>query len=267
MRIIKEISILHYGDKLIDPNTPLGKFISNLNSLINNEEAFYQYISSKKYWVIPHTSLWSFEEVLNYIDDLLFKYSRNMTKEIISKKIIPLLKFLYMIINSSTSKEIFASFDHLEYIFLRVFDTEVKSYIISIYMLFDFTKGLISYYTDAFHACRFFALLRNALIHMINNNYRLNNDIIAELEEIVVIVHKRWKKVLFDKNNRLSCDEKKFEEINPFQIFKEIIINHKDYKNKNEFLEFKKEYEYFAESDIYERVEQMEKSKIENVTK
>ena len=267
MKIIKEISILHYADKLIDPNTPLGKFISKLNSLINNEEAFYQFITPKKHWIIPRTSLWSFEEVLNYIDDLLFKYSRNLTEEIIHQKIIPLLKFLHMILNSSTSKEIFASFDHLQYIFLRTFDTEVKCLIINIYKLFDFTKGLISYYTEAFHACRFFALLRNVLIHMINNNYSLNDDINGELEEILVLVHKKWKKVLFDKNNRLNCDEKKVEEINPILIFKQIIINHKDYKNKNDFLELKKEYEYFAETDIYERVEKMEKSKIENVSK
>ena len=267
MKIIKEISIFHYGDKLIDPNSRLGKYISKLNSLINNEQAFYQFISTQKFWDLPRASLWSFEEILNYIDDLLSKYSKNLSEKIISEKILPLLKFLYLIINNSITKDIFASFEHLQNIFFKVFDTEVKACIISIYMLFDYSKGLISYFTELFHACRSFVLMRNVLIHMIKNNYVINNDIIAELEEILNIIHKKWKQVLIDKNNRLSGDEKKVEEINPFQIFKEIIINHKDYKNKNDFLELKKEYEYYAESDIYERVQKIEKDKKENVSK
>ena len=119
MRIIKEISIFHYCDKLINPETRLGQFISKLNSLINNEEAFLQFISTVKYWDLPHTSLWSFEDILNYIDDLLFKYSKNINENNISEKILPLLKFLLILINNSTSKEIFASFDNLQNIFFK----------------------------------------------------------------------------------------------------------------------------------------------------
>lgn len=268
MKIIKEISIFHYSDKLIKPESPLGKFISKLNSLINNEEAFFQFISSLKFWDLPRTSLWSFEEVLNYIDDLLFKYSNNITDNIIKEKILPLLKFLYLLINYSSSKEIFASFDNLENIFLRVFDTEVKSYILSIYILFpEGSKSLIYYFKDFFYVCPIFINMRNILIHLINNNYVINNDIISEFEEILIIIHKKWKKTLAERNNRLTNDEKKIEEINPFPIFKEIIIKHKDYKNKNEFQELKKDYEYFAESDIYERYKKIEESNIENVTK
>ena len=262
MKIIKEIPIFRYGDKLIDPNSRLGKFITKLNSLINNEQGFLQFISSIKYWDLPRTSLWSFEEVLNYMDDLLYKYSQDLNDKTISEKIIPLLKFIFLLLNNSISKEIFSSFDHLQNIFLKVFDTRVKACIINIYMLFDYTKGLIYYFTDIFHASRSFVLMRNVLIHMINNNFTINNDIINELEEIITIVNKKWKQVLADKNNRLPPEETKIEEVNPFQVFREIIINHKNYKNKNEFPEIIKEYEYFAESDIYEKVSNLDNSEV-----
>ena len=39
---------------------------------------------------------------------------------------------------------------------------------------------------------------------------------------------------------------KKIQEKNPFVIFKEIIYNNKDYQNRNDFLEIKNIYEYFA---------------------
>ena len=221
MKIIKEISIFHYSAKLLDPESRIGKFISKLNSLINNEQLFYQFIVTIKYWDLPHVSLWSFEEVLNYIDDLLFKYSTNITQDTIQEKIIPLLHFLYIIINNSTQKEIFSSFDHLQNIFLRSFDNEVKSYIVDIYMLFtDSNKSLIIYYKDFFSVCPVFMYMRNIFIHLINNNYVINNDIKNELEEILTIIHKKWKQVLSEKNLRLKSNEKKIEEINPFHLMK-----------------------------------------------
>ena len=268
MKIIKEISIFHYSAKLLDPESRIGKFISKLNSLINNEQLFYQFIVTIKYWDLPHVSLWSFEEVLNYIDDLLSKYSTNIIQDTIQEKIIPLLHFLYIIINNSTQKEIFSSFEHLQNIFLRSFDNEVKSYIVDIYMLFtDSNKSLIIYYKDFFCVCPVFMYMRNIFIHLINNNYVINKDIISELEEILIIIHKKWKQVLTEKNLRLKSDEKKIEEINPFQIFNEIIINHKDYQNKNCFLDLKAKYEYFAESDIFERIKRLEDLKTESVRK
>lgn len=268
MKIIKEISIFHYSAKLLDPESSIGKFISKLKSLINNEQLFYQFIVTIKYWDLPHASLWSFEEVLNYIDELLFKYSTNITQDTIQEKIIPLLHFLYIIINNSTQKEIFSSFDHLQNIFLRSFDNEVKSYIVDIYMLFtDSNKSLIIYYKDFFSVCPVFMYMRNIFIHLIKNNYVINSDINSELEEILTIIHKKWKQVLTEKNLRLKSDEKKIEEINPFQIFKEIIKNHKDYQDKNCFLDLKPTYEYFAESDIYERIKKLEDLKTESVLK
>ena len=268
MKIIKEISIFHYGAKLLDPESRLGKFISKLKSLINKEQSFLEFISSIKEWDLSRVSLWSFEEILNYIDDILSKYSTNITQTIIQEKIIPILKFLHLLISNSTQREIFASFDHLQNIFLRVFDNEVKSYIVDIYMLFsESNKSLIIYYKDFFNVCPVFMFMRNIFIHLIKNNYVINHDIINELEEILIIIHKKWKQVLIEKNNRLPSNEKKIEEINPFQIFKEIIINHKDYTNKNNFIEIKKEYEYFAESDIYEKIKKLEELKIENITK
>ena len=268
MKIIKEISIFHYSAKLLDPESRIGKFISKLNSLINNEQLFYQFIVAIKFWDLPHVSLWSFEEVLNYIDELLFKYSNNITQDTIKEKIIPLLHFLYILINNSTQKEIFSSFDHLQNIFLRAFDNEVKSYIVDIYTLFtDSNKSLIIYYRDFFNVCPVFMYMRNILIHLINNNYVINHDIYIELDEILVIINKKWKQVLTEKNLRLKSDEKKIEEINPFQIFEEIIINHKDYENKNCFQDLKAKYEYFAESDIYERIKKLEDLKTESVLK
>ena len=149
MKIIKEISIFHYGAKLLDPESRLGKFISKLKSLINKEQSFLEFISSIKEWDLSRVSLWSFEEILNYIDDILSKYSTNITQTIIQEKIIPILKFLHLLISNSTQREIFASFDHLQNIFLRVFDNEVKSYIVDIYMLFsESNKSLIIYYKD-----------------------------------------------------------------------------------------------------------------------
>ena len=210
MKIIKEISIFHYSAKLLDPESSIGKFISKLKSLINNEQLFYQFIVTIKYWDLPHASLWSFEEVLNYIDELLFKYSINITQDTIQEKIIPLLHFLYIIINNSTQKEIFSSFDHLQNIFLRSFDNEVKSYIVDIYMLFtDSNKSLIIYYKDFFSVCPVFMYMRNIFIHLINNNYVINSVINNELEEILTIIHKKWKQVLTEKNLRLKNDEKK----------------------------------------------------------
>ena len=223
MKILKEIVTSRYGEKLIDPNSRLGKFITKLNSLIDNEQGFLQFISSIKFWDLPLTSLWSFEEALNYIDDLLYKYSQDLNDKIISEKIIPLLKFIFLLLQNSISKEIFSSFDHLQNIFLKVFDTRVKVYIINIYKLFDYKKGLIICFTDFFHARNIFVPMVNVLIHMINNNFNINSDIINELEEIITIVYKKWKQILADKNNRLPPEEKKIEEVSPFQVFREIL--------------------------------------------
>ena len=53
MIIYKEIPEGNYPDKFIDPNTPLGEFISRINSLINKEQEFIDFISSIKSWSLP----------------------------------------------------------------------------------------------------------------------------------------------------------------------------------------------------------------------
>jgi hypothetical protein len=98
----------------------------------------------------------------------------------------------------------------LQNIFLRSFDNEVKSYIVDIYMLFtDSNKSLIIYYKDFFSVCPVFMYMRNIFIHLIKNNYVINSVINNELEEILTIIHKKWKQVLTEKNLRLKNDEKK----------------------------------------------------------
>ena len=75
MKILKELPPENYPDIFLDSKTPLYEFISKLTSLINKEQEFIEFISTIKYWYLPKVSLWSFVSILNYIDELLFKYS------------------------------------------------------------------------------------------------------------------------------------------------------------------------------------------------
>ena len=71
MRIIKEIPTFFRSAKCIEPNTNLGTFLSELTKRINNEKSFIDYISLIKFWDYPKASLWAFEDILNYIDEIL----------------------------------------------------------------------------------------------------------------------------------------------------------------------------------------------------
>ena len=104
MRIIKEIPSIYLSNKFIEPGTQLGIFISELKSRINKEKDFISFISSLKFWDFNKISLWAFEEVLNYIDEILQKYSSINDPEINRNVLIPLLKFIHLLIQNCYNK-------------------------------------------------------------------------------------------------------------------------------------------------------------------
>ena len=114
MKIFIEIPESNYPDKFIPPNSPLYDFISKLNSLINKEQQFIEFISPINIWTLPQISLWSIESVLNYIDELLLKYSSDLSEDTIKNKLKPLLRFLFFFLLNSRCNDIFASFEILE---------------------------------------------------------------------------------------------------------------------------------------------------------
>ena len=119
MKIFKEIPESNFPDKFIPPNSLLYDFISQLNSLINKEQQFIEFISKIKFWTLPQISLWSIESVLNYIDELLIKYSKDLSEDTIKNKLKPLLSFLVVLLLNSRCNDIFVSFEILENIFFR----------------------------------------------------------------------------------------------------------------------------------------------------
>ena len=118
MRIIKEIPSIYLSSKYIEPTTKLGIFLSSLQSRLNKEKDFISFISSIKYWDFNKISLWAFEDVLNYIDTIFQKYSSTNNDEINKNILIPLLKFVLLLIQNCYNKEIFSSFDYMEKIYL-----------------------------------------------------------------------------------------------------------------------------------------------------
>ena len=241
MKILKEMKIADYSDKFIEPNTPVYEFITKLNSFLNKEEDFLKLISSIKFWSLPKISLWSLESILNYIDDLFIKYSKDLTEITIENKLKPLLNFVLLLLKNSTNVNIFESMDNLEIIFLKTFDIKLKIVIIEIYTIYSnsIEKPNCRYISQIANAGYAFMDMRRVLMEFINNNYQFNEKIFSYLEEILLKLQKRWEKIFIKKG-------KKIQEKNPFVIFKEIIYNNKDYQNRNDFLELKNIYEYYA---------------------
>ena len=241
MKILKEMLINNYSDKFIEPNTPIYEFISKLNSFINKEEDLLDYISKINYWSLPKVSLWSLESVLNYIDELLIKYSDDLSEITINNKLKPLLNFILLLLKNATCVHVFESMNNLEIIFMKTFDIKLKIVIIEIYKLYlnSIEKPNCRYISQISDAGYAFMNMRIVLMEFINNNYQFSKKIFFCLEEILLNLQKRWEKIFIKKG-------KKIEEKNPFFIFNEIINNNKDYTNKNDFLEIKNIYEYFA---------------------
>ena len=250
MRIIKEIPSIYLSSKFIEPGTKLGIFVSELKSRINNEKEFISFISSIKFWDFNKVSLWSFEEILNYIDEILQKYSITNDDEINRTILIPLLKFIHLLIQNCFSKEIFSSFDHLEKIYLTNFDIKVKTLIIEINLIFIDNKRNLVHVNKIFY--KTFSVLCNLkpiLMDLINNNFKLNSNLINILEELITNIYNKWSNNFKKRKQRLNQEEQKtISEISPFNLFKEIINNKKNYKNSDNFRsKYKKEYTYFTQ--------------------
>jgi hypothetical protein len=270
MRIIKEIPSIYFSSKFIEEGTRLGNFISELKSRLGKEKEFISFISSIKFWDFNKISLWAFEEVLNYIDEILHKYSRTNNDEINKGILIPVLKFVFLLIQNCYNKEIFSSFDNLQKIYLSNFDIKIKILIIEINIIFIDNKRSLVHVDKIFY--KTFSLLcdlKPILMDLINNNFKLNQSIINVLEELITNVYNKWSNNLKKRKQRLNQEEQKiFNDIHPFNLFKEIIQNKKNYKNVDNFRgKLKKEYAYFTTG--YENKNSMLQKiiKEENVTK
>ena len=253
MKIFKHISDNNYPDIYIDPNSPVYEFITHMNSLLNKEQHFLNYISSFKYWNLPKISLWSLKNILNYIDELLLKYSNDLSEININNKIQPILNFTLLLLKNSTCNDIFASFDTLSMIFLKTFDIKTKVLILEIFQIIQ--KDLIlllDYFSAIIKPKYIFINIRQILVEFMNNNFKFNENILSSLEQILLKQKNKWNNKLIQQennNNQLIKEEK--EKIDPIIIFKEIIYKNKDYRNKDQFPEVQKEYNYFDLNNIY----------------
>ena len=246
MKIYKEIPEANYSDKYIAPNSPLWDFISQINSLINKEQEFIEFISSIKFWSLPQISLWSLVSVLNYIDELLLKYSKDLSEDTINNKLKPLLNFLVVLLINSRNIDIFVSFEVLETILLKTSNIKVKVSILRIFKIFiNYNKGIKGYINKIYEIRTAFVNIPKIVMEFINNNYQFNKKIISNLEDILLKLIKKWKDIAN------SSQQAKMAEIDPFLLFREIVNNNKDYGNKNDFQEIQKVYEYFTNTEIY----------------
>ena len=262
MRIIKEIPSIYLSSKYIEPTTKLGIFLSSLQSRLNKEKDFISFISSIKYWDFNKISLWAFEDVLNYIDTIFQKYSSTNNDEINKNILIPLLKFVLLLIQNCYNKEIFSSFDHLEKIYLSNYDIKIKTLIIEINIIFIDNKRCLVHVNKIFYkTLSLLCNLKPILMDLINNNFILNQSIINILEELLTNIYNKWSNNLKKRKQRLNQeDQKLFYDITPFNLFKEIIHNKKNYKNVDNFKgKLKKDYTYFTQGyntklSLYEKI-------------
>ena len=261
---------IYLSNKYIEPTSKLGILISELKSRINKENEFINYISHIKLWDFTKVSLWSFEEVLNYIDELLEKYSNSISinEEINNNILLPLIKFIFLLVKNCHNKEIFASFDNLQKIYLICFNIEIKVLIIEINLLLVENKHSLIIVNKLFYRTLYMMInLEIVLMDLIHNKFVLNQGIINILEQILNNIYRRWFINLKRGRQRLNEEENNtIKEILPFNIFHEIINNKKDYKNQedfkgklyNEYIYFTKGYE--TKTKIYEKNLEFEKS-------
>ena len=230
MRIIKEIPSIYLSSKYIEPTTKLGIFLSSLQSRLNKEKDFISFISAIKFWDFNKISLWAFEDVLNYIDTIFQKYSSTNNDEINKNILIPLLKFVLLLIQNCYNKEIFSSFDHLEKIYLSNYDIKIKTLIIEINIIFIDNKRCLVHVNKIFYkTLSLLCNLKPILMDLINNNFILNQSIINILEELLTNIYNKWSNNLKKRKQRLNQeDQKLFYDITPFNLFKEIIHNKKN---------------------------------------
>ena len=201
---------IYLSNKYIEPTSKLGILISELKSRINKENEFINYISHIKLWDFTKVSLWSFEEVLNYIDELLEKYSNSISinEEINNNILLPLIKFIFLLIKNCHNKEIFASFDNLQKIYLICFNIEIKVLIIEINLLLVENKHSLIIVNKLFYRTLYMMInLEIVLMDLIHNKFVLNQGIINILEQILNNIYRRWFINLKRGRQRLNEEE------------------------------------------------------------
>ena len=268
MRIIKQMPSIYLSSKYIEPGSKLGILISELKSRINKENEFINYISSIKLWDFNKVSLWSFEEVLNYIDEILEKYSILINEEINTNILLPLIKFILLLLKNCYNKEIFASFDNLQKIYLTCFNIDIKILIIEINLLLVENKHALIIVNKLFYrTLNIMINLEIVLMDLIHNNFVINQGIINILEQLLNNIYRKWNILLKRGRQKLNAEENKtINDMPPFNIFHEIIYNKKDYKNPenfkgklyNDYIYFTKGYE--TKDKIYEKNLEFENS-------
>lgn len=109
---------------------------------IAREEEFFIQIQKIKIWNFERISLWAAEDILNYIDDLLNNYKKNLAEN--EGKIIIILNFLNLLLTNTNNKDIFSSFDHLSDIIRDTNNFDLKILIVEIYLNFQNSKMCLS---------------------------------------------------------------------------------------------------------------------------
>jgi hypothetical protein len=117
---------------------------------------------------------------LNYIDILFGKYKTND-----DDKVLVLLKFIKLLLNNTNNKDIFSSFDHLSDLARDSLNTDIKTLVIEIYLIYTgFKKSLIDNYLDFSDYFGFVISLRSVLIDYLLHKYNNNQDFLNEVEKI-----------------------------------------------------------------------------------
>ena len=264
MRILKELIVFHYDDKFYDPKSLIGKFISEIELTLQKEDLFIEKISSIKFWDLPKLSLWSFYDILNYIDDLLIKYKNEINEIKIEEKILKILTFLKLILNNCLNKDIFSSFDNLQEIFFKTFNIHIKNEILDIYSCFaDIKKSMNASFMEFEDFGNVLVPFRQILIDiLLNNNFNISEKNFLDMEYLLKTIQKDWKKVLIEKNQRIDNKERFIKEIEPYNLFKTIIEEKKSYNSILNFPNNQFEYEYYTK--YYEKSLDFDYSKYNN---
>ena len=251
MRIIKDIPQYHMDDRYYDENTPRGKLITHLSSQIGNESTFLSALSQITFWDHTKISLWSFEPILNYIDDLLAQYKKSISQK--TKELIIIFSFYKILFNNCVNKDVFASFDHLQEIFFNSYSIEIKVQILEIYACFmEVNKTIQNYFMDFEEFGGVLVSVREILIEiLLNNNYKEISQLnIKALEKNLNFIQKDWHKAVVKKNSCACPGGVKVNEVSPVAIFNKIVNEKKHFRNKENFLENQIEYEYFTTNII-----------------
>ena len=240
MRIIKDANIYHYDDIFYETSTLFGKFISSITSTLPNEKKFISIISTINYWDFPKVSLWTFKDILNFIDDLFEKYQKDINNN--KQNLMKIFKFLKLILSNSLNKDIFLLFDKLEFIFLHSNDFEIKIEILEIYNFFiDNTKSVNILFMEFSEYGEILTTFREILMRILkrkkeNNFFVVDDEDKQKMKKIIKDLDKQWKKIFEDKNSNINNKKEQINFISGINLFNKIIhekINLNEFYNKN----------------------------------